>query len=232
MTTEQPRKPDEQQPAEPSVEVGQIEESELSNLPPGGNPAAQEPQGSTQILESAEQQTSRPVPEARERRHPTPAEADVTLDERGLALSSLLRQTLDQYQPQMSAVVGDVVATVEPHQVFDAAQKLRDDPETACDYLRCLSVVDYEDRFEVLYHLFSLKKTHRFVLKVNLPYDDPRIDSVISLWAGADWYEREAHDLFGVVFDGHPDLAPLLLWEGFEGFPGRKSYPFNDYQEW
>ena len=84
----------------------------------------------------------------------------------------------------------------------------------------------------MLYHLFSLKKTHRFVLKVNLPYDDPRIDSVISLWAGADWYEREAHDLFGVVFDGHPDLAPLLLWEGFEGFPGRKSYPLNDYQEW
>ena len=168
MTTEQPREPDEQQPTEPTIEVGQTKESEPSSLPPNGSPVAQEPQGSTQVPESAEQ-TGRPVPEARERRHPTPAEADVTLDERGLALSSLLRQTLDQYQPQMSAVVGDVVATVEPHQVFDAAQKLRDDPETACDYLRCLSVVDYEDRFEVLYHLFSLKKTHRFVLKVNLP---------------------------------------------------------------
>jgi NADH-quinone oxidoreductase subunit C len=54
---------------------------------------------------------------------------------------------------------------------------------------------------------------------------------VTSVWRAADWYEREAHDLFGVHFEGHPDLSPLLLYEGFEGYPGRKEYPFNDYQE-
>ncbi|WP_347221931.1 NADH-quinone oxidoreductase subunit C [Mycolicibacterium poriferae] len=57
------------------------------------------------------------------------------------------------------------------------------------------------------------------------------LPSVTSVWRAADWYEREAHDLFGVHFEGHPDLSPLLLYEGFAGYPGRKEYPFNDYQE-
>ena len=52
------------------------------------------------------------------------------------------------------------------------------------------------------------------------------------MWRGADWFEREGHDLFVVVFEGHPDLSPLLLYEGFEGHPGRKSFPFHDYDEW
>ncbi|HJM53376.1 MAG TPA: NADH-quinone oxidoreductase subunit C, partial [Dehalococcoidia bacterium] len=58
------------------------------------------------------------------------------------------------------------------------------------------------------------------------------LPSVTGVWRGADWYEREMHDLFGVVFDGHPDLSPLVLPDDFEGFPGRKSYPLNDYGEW
>jgi NADH-quinone oxidoreductase subunit C len=116
--------------------------------------------------------------------------------------------------------------------VLEVATKLRDDPRTTCDFLRCLSVVDYEDRFEVVYHLYSMEENHRFVLKASVPYDDPHVSSLISVWPGADWYEREGHDLFGVVFDGHPNLAPLILYDGFQGYPGRKSFPFNDYQEW
>ena len=53
-----------------------------------------------------------------------------------------------------------------------------------------------------------------------------------SVWRGANWFEREAHDLFGVVFNGHPDLRPLLLYEGFEGYPGRKEFPSHEYTEW
>ena len=69
------------------------------------------------------------------------------------------------------------------------------------------------------------------MIKTNVPYDDLHLATVTSIWRGADWYEREAHDLFGVIFDGHPNLKPLILYEGFEGYPGRKEHPFHDYQE-
>jgi NADH-quinone oxidoreductase subunit C len=88
------------------------------------------------------------------------------------------------------------------------------------------------ERLEVNYHLFSLNSRHKMVVKTNLAPEDPVVPSVISVWSGANWYERESHDLFGVVFSGHPNLVPLLLYEGFEGFPGLKSFPFHDYDEW
>jgi NADH-quinone oxidoreductase subunit C len=143
-----------------------------------------------------------------------------------------LAETLREFGPEMGAAMDEVVVTVGCDKVLEVATKLRDDPRTTCDFLRCLSVVDYEDRFEVVYHLYSMEENHRFVLKASVPYDDPHVSSLISVWPGADWYEREGHDLFGVVFDGHPNLAPLILYDGFQGYPGRKSFPFNDYQEW
>lgn len=165
-------------------------------------------------------------------RHQQPAEEAVSLDEKGQALSDLLESTLQRLSPQMGATLNQVVVTVQPEQVVEAARTLRDETLTACNMLLCLSVVDYLDRFEIVYHIQSLKKNHRIVLKTSTPYDAPRVPSVISVWPGADWFEREGHDLFGVVFDGHPNLSPLLLYEEFEGYPGRKSYPFHDYQEW
>ena len=92
--------------------------------------------------------------------------------------------------------------------------------------------MDYEDRLEVNYHLFSRETRHKLVVKTSVPHDNPVVPSVISIWRGADWFEREGHDLFGVVFQGHPNLAPLLLYDGFEGHPGLKSFPFHDYDEW
>ena len=65
------------------------------------------------------------------------------------------------------------------------------------------------------------------MVKTSVPPDAPSVPSIVSVWRGAGWYEREAHDLFGVAFEGHPDLSPLLLYEGFEGFPGRKSFPVS-----
>lgn len=165
-------------------------------------------------------------------RHPSPAQAAAALDEKGQALTALLGEALEEFQPAMSAALDAVVATVRPQDMVGVGCKLRDDPRIAADLLLCLSVVDYQQHFEVVYHLYSIEKNHRFVVKTAVPYDDPHLPSVISVWPGADWYEREGHDLFGVVFDGHPNLAPLILYQGFEGYPGRKSYPFNDYQEW
>ncbi len=165
-------------------------------------------------------------------RHQESEQTQPALDEKGQALAALLEETLQAFHPEIGSTLGEVVVTVQPQQVAEVTRNLKEDPRTACDLLRCLSVVDYQDRFEIVYHLYSTEKSHHFVVKASVANEDPRLPSVIGVWPGADWYEREGHDLFGVVFEGHPNLAPLLLYEGFEGYPGRKSYPFHDYDEW
>lgn len=168
----------------------------------------------------------------RPRREPQIPTAPIALDPRGEALSALLTQTYAYFDAQIAAAVDEPTLTVKPQDVPLICRIARQTPAIDCGYLRCLSVVDYGERLEVNYHLFSLDKRHKFVVKTSVSPDTPNVPSVVSVWRGADWFEREAHDLFGVIFDGHPDLSPLLLYEGFEGFPGRKSFPFHDYDEW
>ena len=91
-----------------------------------------------------------------------------------------------------------------------------------------LTVVDRlgeQPRFEVVYHLYSVAKNHRVRLKVGVPEDAPVVASATALYASADWMEREAFDLYGIRFDGHPDLRRILLYDEFEGHPLRKDYP-------
>ena len=168
----------------------------------------------------------------RHRRESAAPEAPPSLDQRGEALSDLLTSALEAYGVEIGAAIDEVVVTARPEQIPDICRLVKESPELGFDYLRCIAVVDYEERLEVNYHLFSLEKRHKFVLKTSVSPDEPTVPSVVSVWKAADWFEREGHDLFGVVFEGHPDLAPLLLYEGFEGFPGRKSFPFHDYTEW
>ncbi|MCS7206381.1 MAG: NADH-quinone oxidoreductase subunit C [Dehalococcoidia bacterium] len=154
------------------------------------------------------------------------------LDARAQALQAILPEVLRPFSIALSVALDEVVALVPAEQVVEVCRSLRDDPRTRMDFLRCLSVVDYGDILEVVYHLWSMEKRHKMVVKVRVPADKPEVPSVTGVWKGADWFEREGRDLYGVVFIGHPNLAPLLLWEGFPGFPGRKSYPFYDYKEW
>ena len=70
------------------------------------------------------------------------------------------------------------------------------------------------------------------VIKINVPPEKALVPTVSSIWKAANWFERESHDLFGVVFEGHPNLSPLLLYDEFEGHPGLKSFPFHEYDEW
>ncbi|MBI4341326.1 MAG: NADH-quinone oxidoreductase subunit C [Candidatus Omnitrophica bacterium] len=85
-------------------------------------------------------------------------------------------------------------------------------------------------RFEVVYHFYSTAHNHRLRLKAPLPAADPVVDSVTGLWAAANWFEREAWDMFGIAFRGHPNLKRLLMYEGFVGHPLRKDYPVNRRQ--
>ena len=166
------------------------------------------------------------------RREAAAPEAPAALDDRGLKLSSILPTHLQGIEAQIDAALDEVVVRVAPDVVPEVCRRAKETPELAFEYLRSISVVDYIEHLEVDYHLFSLGKRHKMVIKTELPPEAPRVTTVTTVWRGANWFEREAHDLFGVEFDGHPDLRPLLLYEGFEGYPGRKSFPFHEYTEW
>lgn len=123
---------------------------------------------------------------------------------------------------------GDDTAVVRRERIVEICTFLRDDPDTAFDFAADLTGVDHlgeEPRFEVVYHLYSLEKRHRVRIKARVPEQDPVIDSVVPVWVGMDWYEREAYDMYGIVFRGHPNLKRILLYEGFVGHPLRKDYP-------
>jgi NADH-quinone oxidoreductase subunit C len=109
--------------------------------------------------------------------------------------------------------------------LYQVAEFLKNTPALDFDYLTNLTAVDYMDYFEVVYHLISLKHNHSLVLKTRCrDRDKPVVPSVVSLWRSADFQEREVYDLMGIVFDGHPNLKRLLLWEGFVGHPLRRDY--------
>ena len=132
----------------------------------------------------------------------------------------------------IAGALGDLPqVTVPPAHIKEACRACRDDGEVDCRMLLCLACVDYQERFDLVYFLQSLAQERTLVIRAAVPYDAPLLPSVSEIWPAADWYEREAHDLFGVTFSGHPDLSPLLLYPEFEGFPGRKEYDFYDYRE-
>ena len=166
------------------------------------------------------------------RRVPQVPEAPIALDGNGEALAALLPKVLNDFDVEIGAAVDEVVVTAAPEDIPLICHTAKEDPRLQFDYMRCLSVVDYVERLEIVYHLFSLQRRHKMVVKTSVSPDKPYVPSVVTVWRGADWFEREGHDLFGVVFQGHPDPSPLLLYEGFEGYPGRKSFPFHDYNEW
>jgi NADH-quinone oxidoreductase subunit C len=123
---------------------------------------------------------------------------------------------------------GDFTVVVEPDRLAEVVQFLRDDEAMAFDQFVDLTVVDWPDRearFEVVVHLRSLEHGHRLRIKASVGGEQPTVPTLSNLYKGANWFEREAWDMYGVRFDGHPDLRRILLWEEFEGHPLRKDYP-------
>lgn len=130
---------------------------------------------------------------------------------------------------------GDDEALVAPDNWLAVARYLRDDSECAMNHFIDLTVVDYPERepvtprFEVLLFVRSLAKNHRVRLKTRVR-DGEELDTLTGIWAGANWTEREAYDMFGVKFRGHPDLRRILMYEEFVGYPLRKDYPITRTQ--
>jgi NADH-quinone oxidoreductase subunit C len=132
-----------------------------------------------------------------------------------------------------SVAYGELTLTVEPAGFIEAATYLRDDPSCLFVCFIDLTCVDYpgrEKRFDVVTHLLSPKRNYRVRLKVATDETTP-VASLTALYPAANWFEREAYDLFGVLFSGHPDLRRLLTDYGFDGHPLRKDFPMTGFVE-
>ncbi|MDP3183003.1 MAG: NADH-quinone oxidoreductase subunit C [Desulfobaccales bacterium] len=126
---------------------------------------------------------------------------------------------------------GDTTVTVKPERIKDICLLLRDDPQTSFRYLSMIAGMDYSPqspRFGVVYNLYSHKYKNRITLKALLKDDrTPTVDSVTEVWSTANWHEREAFDLVGIRFKGHPDLRRILMPTDWVGHPLRKDYPLK-----
>ncbi len=125
-------------------------------------------------------------------------------------------------------VGGDLRLTIRRDDWRDIAEYLLLSQDHAYTFFEALSVVDYEDRFELVCHLRNLDRNRLATIRTVLDHDDPAAESLTGLWSGADWYEREAFDLFGIRFEGHPNLTRLLMPDDWEGHPLRKDYQLPD----
>lgn len=160
-----------------------------------------------------------------------PADPLGGLSSSGRELLDVALDVLKELSPDAGALDDLPQVSIDKKHVLEACRLMKEDSRINGQMLLCLTCVDFSEYFQLIYILQSLEPERTVVIRTDVPYSDTSISSVTSIWQAADWYEREAHDLFGVDFDGHPDLSPLLLYDGFEGFPGRREFPFNEYQE-
>ena len=148
----------------------------------------------------------------------------------------VLKQRFGSAIVETHSLFGDDTAVVEADRWFEISRFLRTDPRTSMNMFIDLTCVDYPDReqrFEVVMHLRSLERGHRVRLKArvgDMDGDGAEIDSITPVWQGANWFEREAFDMFGVIFRGHPKLRRILMYPEFKGHPLRKDYPANKIQ--
>lgn len=156
-------------------------------------------------------------------------------------LEAAVRQALGEQIRDIKVGLGEVTVVVGADNYLSAMRTLRDDPALCFEELLDLCGVDYStygdgawdgSRYAVVSHLLSVTHNWRIRIRVFAPDDDlPVVPSVIEVWSSANWYEREAFDLFGILFDGHNDLRRILTDYGFIGHPFRKDFPVSGYVE-
>ena len=187
------------------------------------------------MIEESDPQNEDPVQSAAELPEAEPVEIPAelsALSQAGRELLAVSQEVLKGFHTQAGALDDLPQLTIQAKDTALVCGIAKEDPRLAMRQLLCLACVDYQDHLQLVYFLHSLDTDYTLVLKTSVTSDNPQVPSITGIWRAGDWYEREAHDLFGVEFEGHPGLTPLLLYEGFEGYPGRKEFPFNDYQEY
>ena len=151
-------------------------------------------------------------------------EEETILDELGKTFPEKILET--------SAFFGDATIVIVKDALLDIVHFLRKKPYEF-RLLLDLTCVDYQGRsprFEMVYHVFSLAAKKRLRIKLSVPDDRLSVDTLTSVWKNANWLEREVYDMFGIRFEGHPDLRRLFMYDGFEGHPLRKDYPLRKRQ--
>ena len=132
---------------------------------------------------------------------------------------------------ETSEALGETAWIADPAQIVDLCRYLKNEQKFV--RLSSITAVDWhpsEPRFEVVYHLHALEPNKRLRLKCRLGGENPEIDSVTSVWYGANWYEREVFDMFGIKFRNHPSLVRILMPVDWEGYPLRKDYPVHGHK--
>ena len=141
-----------------------------------------------------------------------------------LSGTEIARQITERF-PEAVLKADTQAILVTNESILTVCEYLKSSPQLAFDYLSYITATDYYDYFEVVYHLTSMKHNHSLVLKTRChDRDSAVVPSVVTVWRGADFQEREVYDLFGISFAGHPSLKRIMLWEGFQGHPLRKDY--------
>ena len=145
-----------------------------------------------------------------------------------LSPSEIARQIGEQV-PGAIVEFNESAVFVNGEVLLEVARFLKESPGLDFDYVTAITAVDYSDFFEVVYHLTSIVNNHSIVLKTKChTREAPKLPSVVSLWQGADFQEREIYDLMGISFEGHPNMKRILLWDGFQGHPLRKDFGSGD----
>ncbi|MEF2072437.1 NADH-quinone oxidoreductase subunit C [Consotaella aegiceratis] len=148
-------------------------------------------------------------------------------------LAEYLKGALGDKIEETVVANGELTIHVGASDIVSVVTLLRDDPQTQFISFVDLCGVDYperEERFDVVYHLLSPRQNQRIRIKVRTNEDDP-VPSITDVFPGANWFEREAYDMYGILFSGHPDLRRILTDYGFEGYPLRKDFPLTGYVE-
>lgn len=150
--------------------------------------------------------------------------------------SILIKSVKDSYNSSVLETIAlrdEVTHVIKKGSLLQICTFLKDNLALQFNFLSDITAVDYfpqKPRFEVIYHLYSIAKKHRVRLKVKLD-DGETIPSVTAIWSAANWAEREAYDMFGIRFEGHPELRRIYMPEDWDGFPLRKDYPLRGYKD-
>ena len=150
--------------------------------------------------------------------------------------STLVKKVQERFAPSILdtlIVRNEITHLIKKDSLIDICRFLKDDSELQLNFLSDVLGTDYfpqKPRFEVVYHLYSIPKKHRLRLKIKIE-DGESVPSLTSIWSSADWAERETYDMFGIRFDGHPNLRRIYMPEDWEGFPLRKDYPLKGYKD-
>ena len=146
-------------------------------------------------------------------------------------ISDLLKERCPDAVVEVKEALGELTLFIDPSRIVDVCRFLKDEQEF--NRISGVTAVDWhpaDPRFEVVYLLHSLPRNQRLRLKCRVSGAAPEIDSVTSVWRGANWYEREVYDMFGIVFRNHPGLTRILMPLDWEGHPLRKDYPVHGYK--